>query len=195
VSLVASPGVIRVSRIQRLGGLLSVLTASSCIWPQPVNEESPDAGPVDVAPTIISVNPSDGPLRAYPSGVSCQVQVIGIVAESPFGLPLSSWFYLNYKNGLIVDNRPIKQLNMEPVLSNPLTQQLPNDGSILTITLDDWLQYLKPNGPQTLWVWVSDGFHDCQNAGPCDPTANPGRYATSFSWTIDFTQCPNFPPP
>jgi hypothetical protein len=130
---------------------------------------------------------------AAPDGQGyCSITVINVTAQSPIGLPLTVWFYLNYKNGLNVDDAPIRDAGMQIP-----THGLSTDPQTLapqTFQLPMYLNRLKSNSPNTLWIWVSDGFVGCDSSlASCPPTAIPGRYATSFSWTIDFTKCPNFP--
>jgi hypothetical protein len=185
--------VIRVSRIQRLGGLLSVLTASSCIWPQPVNEEPPPPTPTDVAPTITFLDPGSGPIPATsPNPGECQVGVRQVKAVSPINRKLYVRCYLNYLNLPAVNDNPILDLPMQGATEGEQTfnaQKFP---------LTDLQNRLNHDGPNSFWVWVSDGFQNtpCPDfPAECDPTPKPGYYSTSFSWTIDFSACPNFPSP
>lgn len=185
--MLAYTGVTRVSRIALLTGALWALgTASSCIWPQPVNEEPPPPAQTDVAPTITSVSPPIGPLQiTSPTPNHCDLTIYSVAAKSPLGRRLTLRFYLNYLNGP-ANPSPIKEFDMQGALSPlPSTQTMgPNNTQVFT--LQQLQGQLLLDQPNSLWIWVSDGFAD-----PDLPTAKDGYYATSFSWTFDLAQCPS----
>jgi hypothetical protein len=185
--LLAYPDVSRLSRIRRPIGLLLALAGSSCLWPQPVNEEPPPPPPTDVAPTITSVSPPIGPLLMDLMSVPgrCVIKVYNVQAETPIGRQLNIRFYFNYLNGP-ANPTPVRGFDLVGALSPlPATQSIGTPDSPQVFDLQQYQSQLLRGLPNTLWVWVSDGF-----AGPDKPDPLPGFYSTSFSWTFDLTQCP-----
>jgi hypothetical protein len=185
--LLAYLGVTHVSRIRRLAGTLSALTiAGGCIWPQPVNEEPAPPPPTDSAPTITDESPPIGPLNIDTTAVpgSCLITIFSVTAESPIGRQLVLRFYFNYLNGPANPTPALPfDINMVGDLSIlPAVQHLPMKQ---VFELQQYEGQLLLGMPNSLWVWVSDGFMDSES-----PAALPGHYSTSFSWTFDLTQCP-----
>jgi hypothetical protein len=170
-------------------------TLGSCIWPQSVNEEPPPSL-VDQAPAIVSINPDVASIDSSVNGPSCVLKVQHAFVTSPFGLPLTARFYVNFRNPTVTE----EPINVAGVTDVPMTESATPPGEVprydfaltpQTIHLEnpDVQSKLITGEANVLWLWVSDGFLDSTS-----PTAIPGRYSTSTSWTINLSQCdPRYP--